>query len=140
MDIRVQNDLQFAYSGLKYIRKRIMDTNIVVHTGGTLMFQNKQYHCALGRGGLRGDKHEDDGATPVGKFLLRKMYYRPDKFKSVPQTLLPVVPLSSDDGWSDDVTLPEYNTFVKLPYAGSHERLWRADNMYDIVIPLGLQR
>ena len=38
------------------------------------------------------------------------------------------------DLWSDDVSLPEYNHKVKAPYSGSHEKLRRADPLYDLVL------
>lgn len=114
-----------------------MDKDVIVHSNGTLICNGKQYRCALGKEGVRVDKREGDGATPVGNFSMRKVFFRPDKFAKAPQTALPVIALSPEDGWSDDVSFPEYNTFVQLPYAGSHERLWREDNVYDIIVPLG---
>lgn len=111
--------------------------NILVNSSGALLFNGKQYRCALGKGGVRADKQEGDGATPVGCFPIRKVFYRPDKFKKAPQTVFPTTPLSKDDGWSDDVNLPEYNTLIKIPYHGSHERLWRDDYLYDIIVVLG---
>ena len=32
---------------------------------------------------------------------------------------------------------PNYNRPVRLPYAASHERLWREDDLYDLVLVLG---
>ena len=83
------------------------------------------------------DKREGDGATPIGCFPIRKVFYRPDKFEGSPETIFPTQALTQDDGWSDDVNLPEYNQLVKLPYHGSHEKLWRDDNLYDIIITIG---
>ncbi len=111
--------------------------NIEVSGSGSLTFMGKTYRCALGKGGVREDKREGDGATPVGCFAVRKVYYRPDKFMAAPQTAFPVQVLSPDDGWADDDKLPEYNTLVKLPYAGSHEKLWRDDHLYDLIVVLG---
>lgn len=41
------------------------------------------------------------------------------------------------DGWSDDPQDSRYNRPVVLPSAFSHERLWRADRLYDLVLVLG---
>ncbi len=114
-----------------------MNDNIVVNSSGVLRFNNKEYRCALGKGGVRIDKQEGDGATPIGCFPIRKVYYRPDKFERPPKTVFPTQALTKDDGWSDDVNLPEYNTHVKIPYNGSHEKLWRDDNLYDVIVVLG---
>jgi L,D-peptidoglycan transpeptidase YkuD (ErfK/YbiS/YcfS/YnhG family) len=111
--------------------------NIVLNSSGLLSFNNKEYQCALGKGGVRADKQEGDGVTPIGCFSIKKVYYRPDKFKKSPKTVFPIQALIEDDGWSDDVNLPEYNTHVKIPYNGSYEKLWRDDNLYDIIIVLG---
>ena len=48
-----------------------------------------------------------------------------------------VFALSPNDGWCDDPAHEDYNKPIKLPHAGSHERLWRDDNIYDIVVALG---
>jgi L,D-peptidoglycan transpeptidase YkuD (ErfK/YbiS/YcfS/YnhG family) len=37
-------------------------------------------------------------------------------------------------GWSDDPFDPLYNTCVTAPCAFSHEKLWRDDNVYDLLI------
>lgn len=114
-----------------------MNSQIVVRADGDCFYNGNRYHCALGRSGIRTDKSEGDGATPSGVFLMRKVYYRPDKFSMSPETQLPCIPLSENDGWCDDESHSEYNTFVKLPYEGSHEKLWREDDLYDIIIPIG---
>jgi len=56
---------------------------------------------------------------------------------SVPKCTVPVEPLSLNDGWCDDVNDPAYNKQVRLPYAGRHEALWRADGIYDVIGVLG---
>jgi len=99
---------------------------------------DKSYLCSVGKTGIRAEKNEGDGATPAGEFFLRKMYYRPDKFnREEIKTELEVQALLKDDGWCDDANSPEYNTFIKLPFSGSHEELWRADDIYDLIIVVG---
>ena len=81
-------------------------------------------------------KVEGDGATPVGRFPLRRVLYRPDRGPA-PDTALPVAPIGPDDGWCDDPRDPAYNRPVTLPHKGRHERLWRDDGLYDIIVVLG---
>jgi L,D-peptidoglycan transpeptidase YkuD (ErfK/YbiS/YcfS/YnhG family) len=69
-------------------------------------------------------------------FQFLHVLYRPDRLR-VPRTVLPVHPLAPEDGWCDDPSRPDYNQPVQLPYAASHERLWRQDPLYDIVVVLG---
>lgn len=82
------------------------------------------------------DKREGDGASPAGAWTARHVYYRPDK-GSPPETGLPVIALRPEDGWSDDAGEPDYNRLVALPCRGSHERLWRTDGVYDLIVELG---
>ncbi len=50
---------------------------------------------------------------------------------------LPVAEIGPEDGWCDDPTDARYNRPVRLPYPGRHERLWRDDGIYDVVVVLG---
>lgn len=99
---------------------------------GTLRCEGVTVPCSLGRSGLGRDKHEGDGATPVGRFPLRRLLYRADRLQ-LPVTRLPVSAIARDDGWCDDMAHSAYNQPVKLPFAASHEELWRADNLYDLI-------
>ena len=41
-------------------------------------------------------------------------------------------------GWCDDPKDDDnYNKLVELPYLYSHEKLWRDDDLYDIIVELG---
>lgn len=92
--------------------------------------------CALGRAGIVADKREGDGGTPVGQFAVHFVLYRPDR-EARPVLRLPAVPIDRDAGWCDDADDPAYNRAVRLPYAGRHEKLWRADALYDLVLVIG---
>ena len=94
------------------------------------------FACAVGRSGIRTDKREGDGATPAGRFPLRRVLYRPDRL-APPDTALPVGALGRRDGWCDDPGDPEYNRQVTLPHQGSAEALWREDHLYDLIIVVG---
>jgi len=82
------------------------------------------------------DKREGDGASPIGHWPVRRVYYRPDKGPA-PETGLPVIALRPEDGWSDDPDEAAYNRLVPLPCPGSHERLWQGDGLYDLIVELG---
>jgi L,D-peptidoglycan transpeptidase YkuD (ErfK/YbiS/YcfS/YnhG family) len=49
----------------------------------------------------------------------------------VPDWALPIGPC---DLWSDDPRDPDYNLMVRAPHPFGHERLRRADPMYDLVL------
>ena len=103
---------------------------------GRLDWPGGSFRCVLGRGGIRSDKREGDGATPVGRFALRRVLWRDDRLER-PETGLPASPIAPDDGWCDDPADPAYNHPVKRPYAASHEELWRDDHVYDVIVVMG---
>lgn len=94
--------------------------------------------CALGRCGVIGPelKREGDGASPLGLWPMRQVLFRPDRLAR-PATRLSAFPLSPEAGWCDDPQSPAYNQAVVLPFPARHERLWREDNLYDLILVLG---
>jgi L,D-peptidoglycan transpeptidase YkuD (ErfK/YbiS/YcfS/YnhG family) len=89
--------------------------------------------CALGRAGLTVAKREGDGKTVVGRFPLLFAFYRADRMAR-PRTRLPLVAIEPGLGWCDDPRDAAYNRPVALPFAGSHEAMWRDDGLYDVVV------
>ena len=94
-------------------------------------FMGRRFACTIGRGGVRGDKREGDGATPVGTHGFIGMLYRPDRMTRPADWALPIGPL---DGWSDDPKDDDYNIMIRLPHAFSHEKLRRPDPIYDLIL------
>jgi L,D-peptidoglycan transpeptidase YkuD (ErfK/YbiS/YcfS/YnhG family) len=103
---------------------------------GVLTLGPEIFRAALGRGGVRADKREGDGATPLGPLPLRQVLYRPDR-GAAPACAVPVEAIAPHDGWCDDPTHSEYNRRIRLPIAASAEALWRQDRIYDIIGVLG---
>ncbi len=106
-------------------------------TQGWLRCGGRKFRCALGRAGVRRTKREGDGATPAGRFPLRRVLYRADRLEQPPATKLPLEALNPADGWCDDPNDPSYNRQIRVPHAGRHERLWRDDGLYDLIVVLG---
>ncbi len=108
-----------------------MTAEDMVVTRRGLRFCGRHWPCVLGRGGVARDKREGDGATPAGMHRIVGLLYRPDRIaRPVPWA----VPIRPGDLWSDDVRRDDYNLMVRAPYPGGHERLRRADPLYDLVI------
>lgn len=105
---------------------------------GKLRWRGREVRCALGRNGVKHaqSKQEGDGATPLGLWPMREVFWRPDRL-SRPETELPAIALTQDMGWCDDPRNGEYNKLVHLPFAASHEKLWRDDHVYDLIVVLG---
>jgi L,D-peptidoglycan transpeptidase YkuD (ErfK/YbiS/YcfS/YnhG family) len=109
---------------------------LVVRAGGAAWWAGRRLRCALGRGGVAAIKREGDGVSPAGCWPMRAVLFRRDRLGTV-ATALPVLALEPEDGWCDDPADASYNRRVRLPFRGRCERLWRADRLYDIVVPLG---
>jgi L,D-peptidoglycan transpeptidase YkuD (ErfK/YbiS/YcfS/YnhG family) len=90
------------------------------------------FPCLLGKSGRRFAKREGDHASPIGKWKLEQLYYRPDKMGR-PRTAINCKPLRPNDGWCDAKFHGAYNRHVALPIKASHEELWRKDAAYDLV-------
>ena len=110
--------------------------DITLISKNLLEFGGKMYSCAIGENGFTDAPEEGAKKTPVGSFLLRECWYRADRL-SAPQTSLPLRIIGENDGWCDAPGHADYNRHVTLPFAASHEELWRKDNTYDIIVPIG---
>ena len=115
---------------------RVSDDDLVLHPPSILRWRGRRFACAIGWSGVQSNKREGDGATPAGRFPLRRVLYRPDRM-APPRTTLPVAPLSPRDGWCDDPGHSLYNQPLRLPHEARHEELWRADRVYDLIVILG---
>lgn len=111
-------------------------SDILVYPPGKLVWLEREFACALGRGGVSADKKEGDGATPSGRFPIRQIFYRADRVER-PKTVIPLRAISPDDGWCDDPGDENYNRLVKLPHPAGHEKMWREDHLYDVAVVLG---
>lgn len=103
----------------------------LVVTGKGVRFCNQIFPCTVGKGGITGDKAEGDGTTPRGVHRLIGMLYRPDRMAKPTDWAVPIRP---GDLWSDDPDHEDYNLMVRAPYPHGHEKLRRADPLYDLVI------
>ena len=103
---------------------------------GLLSIAGTTFLCALGQSGMKTNKREGDGATPIGHWPLRYVLYRPDQAPR-PTTALPVKPIKQNDGWCDTPGDPNYNRPVPLPYKTGAENLWRDDEIYNLIIVTG---
>lgn len=104
---------------------------------GMLRFQTHYARCSLGAKGLTRNKKEGDKKTPLGRFALRRVWYRADRI-ALPQSALPIRQISPKSGWCDDASSPTYNRPIMCPNRSRHEKLWRIDRLYDVFFELGV--
>lgn len=98
-------------------------------------FDGKSYPCRIGRKGAVSytKGREGDEKTPLGDYALRFGLYRADRLPK-PRSPLTFRPLRENDGWCDASDDAAYNRFIRLPYPASHEKLWREDGAYDVIL------
>ena len=99
----------------------------------TLIYDNFQFKCSIGKNGLKKNKFEGDNCTPVGTFTLGPIYYRHDRVAK-PDTKLRTIKIHKQMGWCDDPSNINYNKEIKLDKKTKAEKLYRKDKIYDIII------
>ena len=109
---------------------------IDVFPWGVVRVNEMEFKCALGSSGVVHQKKEGDLATPIGSFPLRSVMYRSDR-ESTPKTSLKTRRIKDTDIWCNDPLDINYNRLLSSPHPSSHENLWRADPLYDILIEIG---
>ena len=90
--------------------------------------------CAIGKKGIGSKKKEGDLITPIGVFDIKYILYRRDRVKVL--TKLKKKIIKKNMGWCDDPKSSYYNKLVRLPFAGKHEKLYKKENIYDIILVL----
>jgi len=108
---------------------------IIVKKSGYLKYNNLKFRCALGEAGIGRKLKEGDKITPVGLFKIIKVYYRPDKIKKI-ITNFKKTKIKKNMGWCDDSKSHAYNRQIKLPSKFGHEKLYRKDNIYNLIAAL----
>ena len=100
-----------------------------------LTFNNYKAKCAVGKRGIGFKKREGDLITPQGQYKIKYILCRKDRVKKI-QSKLKVIKIKKNMGWCDDPKSKEYNKLVNLPLNYSYEKLYRRDNIYDILLVL----
>ena len=108
---------------------------IIINKSGYLKYKNLKFRCSLGKAGIGKKKIEGDNITPKGTFKIVNIYFRKDHIKNI-ISKLKLIKIKRSMGWCDDPTSKKYNQLIKLPTKYHHEKLYRSDKLYDIVIIL----
>ena len=108
---------------------------IIVLNKDTLLYDEFKFKCSVGKNGLTSNKIEGDKQTPTGTYGLGPVYYRKDKLFE-PLTKLKKIQIKKNMGWCDDINSKFYNKLIKSKKNIGHEKLFRKDGIYDILIPI----
>ena len=99
-----------------------------------LTFKKYKVKCAIGKKGIGYKKKEGDLITPKGQFRIKFILYRKDRVKI--STKIKKIVIKKTMGWCDDPNSKKYNKLIKLPFNYKHEKLYKKENIYDIVLVL----
>ena len=101
-----------------------------------LKLDNFYFKCCIGKNGTTIKKKEGDKKTPKGIYSIGNLYYRKDRLNK-PSTRLKSIVIKKNMGWCDDINSPEnYNQLIKTTKKVRHEKLFRNDKKYDLLIPI----
>ena len=108
---------------------------IIINKSGFIRYKNLKFKCTLGRAGVGKKKIEGDNITPIGVYKILNVYYRKDRIKNL-NTKLKINQITKNMGWCDDPKSKKYNQLIKVPSNYSYEKLYRKDNVYDLIAVL----
>ena len=100
-----------------------------------LTYNNYKVKCSIGKRGIGRKTKEGDLITPKGKYTIKYILYRKDRVKKI-QTKIKTIVIRNNMGWCDDPKSKNYNKLIKLPSAFGHEKLFKKENVYDIILVL----
>ena len=109
--------------------------NITVKNKNTLIFDEFKFKCCVGKHGFTKNKYEGDKKTPKGVFKLGNIFFR-KKRNNLPISKIRKIPIKKNMGWCDDPKSSKYNKLIKITKKIKHEKMYRLDHKYDLVIPI----
>ena len=108
---------------------------IIINKSGHLKYKNLKFKCALGKTGVGEKKIEGDNVTPKGTYKIIKIYYRKDRIKKI-SSKFKLIKIEKNMAWCNDPSSQKYNQLIKLPSKYTYEKLFRNDNVYDLILVL----
>ena len=108
---------------------------IHVPNKNTLIIDDFELRCCVGKKGLNYNKNEGDYSTPKGIFNLRKLYFRKDRV-DIPNCKIDKKVIKKNMAWCDDPNHKKYNEEIKILNKNYKEHVYRKDNNYDYIISI----
>ena len=100
-----------------------------------LTYKNYKVKCSVGKRGIGYKKKEGDLITPKGRYKIKYILYRKDRVKKI-RSKIKKIAIKKNMGWCDDPKSKNYNKLIKLPSSFSYEKLYKKENIYDIILVL----
>ena len=109
---------------------------IIIKNKETLIFEDFNFKCCIGKNGITNNKIEGDNKTPRGIFSLGNVYFRKDRNLIKPINKLNFISINKQMGWCNDIKSNKYNKIIKVNKKIRHEKMFRRDYKYDYLIPI----
>ena len=109
--------------------------HIIIYNQNTLLYDEFKFKCSIGKKGVSLNKKEGDFKTPKGIFSLGTLFYRKDKITKI-FTKLKKIPIKKNMGWCNDINSNLYNKLINTNLKVNHEKMFRKDSKYDLVISI----
>ena len=100
-----------------------------------LIYNKYKVKCALGKRGIGNKRKEGDYVTPKGIFKIKYMLYRKDRIKRIKSKIKKII-IKKNMGWCDDPLSKSYNKLIKTPSKYNYEKIYKKENVYDIILVL----
>ena len=100
-----------------------------------LTYNNYKAKCAIGKRGIAYKTKEGDLITPKGQYKIKYILFRKDRINKINSKIKKII-IRKNMGWCDDPKSKDYNKLVKLTSNYSCEKLYKRENIYDVIIVL----
>ena len=108
---------------------------IHVKNKNTLIIDDFEFKCCVGKNGLNSNKKEGDYSTPKGLYNLKKLYFRKDRI-GIPKCKIEKKIIKKNMAWCDNPTDKRYNEEIITYNEKVKENLYRVDHRYDYLISI----
>ena len=108
---------------------------ILIKDKDTLLYDEFEFKCCVGKRGITQDKREGDMKTPKGTYKLGPVYYRKDRLSKFKTNLKKII-INNKMAWCDDVKSKFYNQRIIINKKIKYEKMFRKNNDYDLLIPI----
>ena len=108
---------------------------IILKNKETLIYDDFEFKCSIGKRGTSLNKIEGDKKTPKGFFTLGPLFFRKNRISNI-TTKLNRIEIKKSMGWCDDPNSKNYNKLIKINRKMKYEKLYLKKNTYDLLIPI----
>ena len=100
-----------------------------------LTYKNYKAKCSIGKRGIGYKKKEGDLITPRGLYKIKFVLYRKDRIKKI-MSKIKKINIKKNMGWCNDPKHKKYNSLINIKEKIKHEKMFRGDRKYDLVVVL----